>query len=406
MLAPYRRVLIKPGAWQFSASGVLARLPMSMVTISIVLLITAVYDSYALAGRVAAVFAVAQAVCAPQLAKLVDQFGQARIMRPSLGVALVALVALAVAAATLGPDLLLYVTGALGGATAGSMGAMVRARWSLVLDNPGQIHTAYSLESALDELVFVVGPVLATFLATSIHPLAGLLVGIAAAGGGGFWFLAQRATEPVPSGRRPKNERRSVMRSGGMIVITVVFAAVGVVFGASDVSTIAFAEERGAQAWAGVILGIFASGSLISGLLYGARHWVSALWKRFMVGIAALACGVSLFVLIDSLPTLAVVMFVVGFTISPTVITGNALVQTLVPPTRLTEGLTWVGTAIGVGFAGGTSLAGEVIERFDAHVGYGVVMGSAFLAAIVIGCGAVVLRRAHLRHSAAALPST
>ncbi len=392
VLAPYRRVLSEPGAWQFSTAGVLARLPLSMVAISIVLMVTALYDSYALAGRVSAVFAVSQALCAPQLAKLVDWYGQAKVMRPSLAVAITALAVLALAGWQHSPEAVLYLTAALGGATAGSMGSMVRARWTRILADPGRIHTAFSLESALDELVFVVGPVLATFLATSVHPVGGLLVAVAASGIGGFWLLSQRATEPAPSGRPDRAGRRSVIRRGGMVTVVLVFVSVGVIFGGLDVVTIAFAEERGVRSFAGVLLGIAACGSLLSGLAYGARTFASPLWKRFVVGALVLAAGVSVFLAIDTVPVLAVVMFVVGLAISPTIITGNALVQSMVPPARLTEGLAWASTSIGVGFAGGMSLAGEVIERAGASAGYVVMLAAGWTGVLIAVIGARVLR--------------
>ena len=405
MFAPYRRVLSKPGALHFSSAGVLARLPMSMVTISIVLMLSSIYDVYGLAGRVAAAYVIAQAIGAPQIAKLVDRFGQARVMRPALSIATVGLICLVIAATVRAHEGWLYASAVLTGLTVGSMGAMVRARWNRVVDNPRELHTAYSLESALDELVFVVGPVLATFLATSISPTAGIVVAIAAAVGGGFWFLAQRATEPASSGRLPQGERRSVMRSGGMIVIALVFMGMGTIFGATDVSTVAFAEEEHSKAWAGGILAVFALGSLISGLLYGARHWVTPLWKRFTIGVAALALGASLFFLADSLIALMLVMFVTGFAIAPTIISGNALVQELVPENRLTEGLTWVGTAIGVGFAIGTSLAGEFIDRYDAHAGFGVVVGAAVLATLIALAAIGTLRSGYRSRVYATLPA-
>jgi len=392
VLAPYRRVLSKPGAWQFSAAGVLARLPLSMVAISIVLMVTSLYDSYALAGRVSAVYAVSQALCAPQLAKLVDWFGQSRVMRKSLAVALTALVVLAVAGWQRAPEAVLYVTAALGGAMAGSMGSMVRARWTRILSEPREIHTAFSLESALDELVFVVGPVMATFLATSVHPVGGLLVAVAASGIGGFWLLSQRATEPAASGRPDRGGRRSVIRRGGMITVVLVFISVGVIFGGLDVATIAFVEERGVRSFAGVLLGVLACGSLLSGLAYGARNFVSPLWKRFVVGMLLLAGGVSVFLLIDTVPVLAVVMFVVGLAISPTIITGNALVQSMVPANRLTEGLAWASTSIGVGFASGMSMTGEVIERAGADAGYVVMVAAGWVGVLIALLGARVLR--------------
>ena len=392
MLAPYRKVLAIPGALHFSSAGVLARLPMSMVTISIVLLVEAVYHSYTLAGQVAAVYTVAQAVCAPQLAKLVDARGQARIMRPSLVAAMTGLVGVAMVGMLHGPAWVLYPAAALAGATVGSMGALVRARWNRVVDGSRQLHTAYSLESALDELVFVIGPVLATTLAAAISPVAGLFIAIVAAGGGGFWFLAQRATEPTAAGRPVVGERGSVMRSPGSVIIAVVFVAMGAIFGSVDVATVAFAQASGAPGLAGVVLGVFACGSLISGLLYGAREFTMPAWKRFVIGIVALAAGICLFVLAETLWLLAGAMFVTGFAIAPTIITGNALVQQLVPPSRLTEGLTWVGTAIGVGFAIGSSVGGRVIDLHGAHAGYFVSMAAAGLAALIALATAALLR--------------
>ncbi|WP_255595951.1 MFS transporter [Cellulomonas sp. C5510] len=390
MLGTYRDVLDRPGALAFSGAGVIARLPMSMVGIGIILMIESLHGSYRLAGAVSAAYVLAQAVCSPQLARLVDQHGQARVMRPALTVSAVALVALVLCATLDAPVWTLYATAVLVGATIGSFGALVRARWSHVLSDPRSLHTAYSLESALDELVFVVGPILATTLATAVAPSAGLVVPVVGMVLGGYWFLAQRRTEPPPHGRRPvgpdgvRARRVSVMRSGGMVVLAVVFVAMGSIFGATDVSTVAFAEEAGRQALAGVVLAVFACGSMISGLLYGARHWVTPLWRRFAIGMVALAVGVSLFVLVSSMTMLAVVMFVVGFAIAPTLVNGNGLVQHFVARERLTEGLTWVGTSLGVGVSLGSWVAGSMIDRQGSHGGYLVVVGSAALAVVAV----------------------
>jgi MFS family permease len=245
----------------------------------------------------------------------------------------------------------------------------------------------------------VVGPVLATTLAAAINPMAGLVIATVAAAGGGFWFLAQRRTEPPPAGRPQGADRTSVMRNAGMVVIALVFVAMGIIFGGVDVSTVAFAESLGTPALAGVVLAVFATGSLVSGLLYGAREFVMALWKRFLIGIVALAVGASLFVLVDSLLVLAAVGFVTGFAIAPTIISGNALVRELVSPRRLTEGLTWVSTAIGVGFAIGSSTAGAVIDDHGPHAGYYVVVGAAALATAVALAGARGLRGAVARRA-------
>jgi len=383
---PYLDVLRVPGAARFSAAGVVARLPMSMVGISTVLMVQTLYGSYAMAGRVSAVLVVAQAVVAPQIARLVDRAGQARVMTPMLVTTTVGLLGLVVAATLGAPEWVLWVCAAVGGASQGSYGSLARSRWSNALPEPRRVHTAYSLESALDELVFVVGPVLATTLATTVAPAGGLLVAAVVGGGGAAWFLSQRRTEPParpPSTALQQGDRRSAIRMPGMPVLAVVFVGMGVMFGSSDVATVAFAEEQGVKGLAGVVLACFALGSMVSGLAYGARHWVSPLSTRFTITACGIAVGVSLFFFVQNLAVLAGVMFLAGFAIAPTLINGNALVQALVAPHQLTEGLTWVGTSLGVGVSLGSWMAGVAIDAADSHAGFLVTMSGGWLCAIL-----------------------
>lgn len=409
VLAPYREVLSRPGAWKFSSAGVLARLPISMVGIGIVLLVSdqRLYASYALAGQVSAVYIVAQAIAAPQIARLVDRYGQARIMRPAIAISMITLAALGYAGSQLAPPIVLMALAAVVGLTMGSIGSLVRTRWNAVVRTPKELHTAYSLESVFDEVVFVIGPVLATILATSFHPTVGLAVAIVAAVVGGYAFLAQRGTEPSPTGRSlAEEDRGSLLRSPSVIVIIVVFVCMGSIFGATDVSTVAFAEEVGRKDLAGVILACFAFGSGIGGLLYGARHWNSPLWTRFAVGTVALAAGVSLFFFTTSLIALAATMAVVGLVIAPTLVNGNALVQAVVPAPRLTEGLTWIGTALGVGVAAGSAVAGPLIDDRGSHAGFLVATGAGILATVVtVGAMAALRRRRATRVEAAGVAS-
>ncbi len=401
MLDPYRDLLRRPGAWQFSAAGLVSRLPMSMAGIGTVLMVQALYGSYALAGRVSAAYVLTQAVCGPPLARLVDRHGQARVMRPAIALAALGLVGLVVAGWQRAPEGWLYAAAVLTGATIGSMGALVRARWSVLLGDPGELHTAYSLESALDEVTFIVGPVVATTLAASVSPYAALLVPVVAMLGGGYWFLALRGTEPsaepVPARAAGVARPGSVLRSGGMVAVIGVFVAMGGIFGATDVSTVALAGEQHRASQAGLVLAVFALGSMLSGLVYGARSWVAPLWRRFAVGTVALALGSSLFVLADSVGALAAIMFVAGLAIAPTIINGNGLAQELVPAARLTEGLAWLSTAMGAGVSVGASVAGSAIDRAGSHGGFLVVVTSAGLAVVVTGVSLGWLRRGRPR---------
>ncbi len=400
---PYVDVLRAPGAAAFSAAGGLARLPMSMVGIGTVLMIQGYTGSYAMAGRVSAVLVVAQAVGSPQVARFVDRAGQRRVLLPALVVTTAGLIGLVAAAAAGAPEPVLWLLAVVAGLSQGSYGSYVRARWTHAVPEPRRLHTAFSFESAVDELVYIVGPVLATMLATAVIPPAALLVAALAGGVGGLAFLLQRATEPplrvhddaaaVGAGGIRGRGTRTAILIPGMPALAAVFLAMGTIFGAVDVATVAFATERGERGAAGLVLAAFALGSLVAGLTYGAMHWTSALSTRFVVGTGVLAAGVSLFFTAGTLPTLAVVMCVTGFAIAPTIINGNAMVQALVPGHRLTEGLAWVGTSIGAGSALGSWIAGARIDAVGAGGGFVVAMVAGWVCVLLAVVALPTLRR-------------
>lgn len=390
---PYTAVLRTPGALRFSAAGSLARLPMSMVGIGAVLMVQGLYDSYAMAGRVAAVLGLAQAFLAPQIARWVDRRGQRTVLLPALAVSAVGLGGLITAAVLGAPEWVLWPFAVLAGGSQGSYGSMVRARWNHALDDPRRLHTAYSLESSIDELVYIVGPVLATVLATAVAPSSALVLAVIVAVVGGLLFVVQRTTEPPVVVPDAEVRSRPVVLTPGMPVMVLVFVAMGIIFGSMEVATVAFAEELGNKGMAGVVLAIFALGSMLAGLTYGARHFSSPAARRFVIGMAALGPGVSLYFLASSLWTLAVVLFVAGLAAAPTIITGNGLVQDMVGRHQLTEALTWVGTSIGIGASLGAWLAGARVEVAGADAGFLVTVGAAWFATLLTLAASRTLRR-------------
>ena len=121
------------------------------------------------------------------------------------------------------------------------------------------------------------------------------------------------------------------------------------------------------------------------------------MWARFTVTMLALAGGVALFPLVDSLVALAAVMFVTGLAIAPSLIGGNGLVQLIVPPAQITEGLTYVGTALGVGVSFGSSIAGSRIDVAGSHAGFIVAIVCAGTGAALVLASMGILRRSSTR---------
>ena len=165
--SPYQRLFMLPGAKAFCLSGAVARLPISMMSLGIVLALNHLYDNWTIAGTMSAAYVLAMSCVTPFYARAFDRFGQARVGRLALAVQIVAMLAFAFAALVRVPIPLLFALAIIMGLTQFSFGALVRTRWSYALrgveDGEQLLNTAYAMEAAIDEIVFILGPILAAW---------------------------------------------------------------------------------------------------------------------------------------------------------------------------------------------------------------------------------------------------
>ncbi|MFG3286135.1 MFS transporter [Streptomyces sp. NPDC048111] len=382
---PYIRLFRAPGARAFTLGNLVARLPMGMFGVSAVLMISGARGSYALAGAVTATGLAATALVAPWTARLVDRYGQARIAVPATAVAVLGSLSLLLCVHRGAPDWTLFASYAAT-ATTPNTGGMSRARWAhLHRRDPAALHTANAFEQAADELCFMLGPVAAAFLCSSLFPEAGTLTGAVLLMGGVLLFAAQRATEPPVAPRTAT--AKSPVRERGFAPLLAVFLATGAVFGSLEVVTIAYADGLGHRPAAGALLALQAAGSCASGLVYGSVRPASRVSRRLVGCVAAMAVLMGLPLLAaratDSLAALAVALLLAGAATAPTMVTGMTLVQHRTPRGQLNEGMTLAVTAILGGIAAGSALGGQVIEQVGAEMGYLVPVCSAAVALVV-----------------------
>ncbi|MFJ6913563.1 MFS transporter [Streptomyces sp. NPDC101133] len=388
MASPYRALFALPGTKGFSAAGFLGRMPLSMMGIGVVTMISQLTGRYGLAGALSATIALAAAVAGPQVSRLVDRYGQRRVLRPATLVSLAAAALLLAAAHFEWPDWVLFVA-CVGIGCVPSLGAMVRARWAALYRGTPQLHTAYSFESVVDEICFIFGPIVSIGLSTAWFPEAGPLLAACFLATGVFWLTSQRATEPEPHPREHKGGG-TALRSRGLRVLVGTFAATGTIFGAIDVVTVAFAEEEGHKAAASLVLALYAAGSCTAAMIFGLLRFAGPPERRWLLGVCAMAVSMIPLLLVGNLPFLAVALFVAGLSIAPTMITTMSLIEEHVPRTQLTEGMTWVSTGLAVGVALGSSAGGWVIDASGARAGYGV---PAVAGAVAVAVGFLGYRR-------------
>ena len=275
-----------------------------------------------------------------------------------------------------------YAAAAVAGATLPPIDACVRTRWAHVLDRPDEVETAYAFEAVVDESVFIVGPILVTLLATLVDPVAGIAATVVAGVGGSLAFAAQRGTEPPahPVDRAAGPRVPLPWRTLGPL--TVVCVALGLMFGAAEVITVAFADEHGSKSASGLLLALWALGSLLAGAITGAVTFRRGLTQRVRWGALGLVVAMAPLALVDSRVVMAALMLVGGFAIAPTLIATTAMIEQVTPAARLTEGMALLQTGLVAGVAPGAAVAGIVVDHAGASPAYLVPLGAAVLAAV------------------------
>lgn len=359
----YWTLLRHPGVPRLVVSVLIGRIPIGIFSLAIVLLVRQETHSFAQAGVASAAWALGAGVVAPLQGRLVDRFGQPAVLIPSTLLNAGAVAAFVLAARAGAPTGLLAVFAWLGGAALPPLGACMRSIWAdAFADDANARNTAYTFESMMAELFYIVGPAITTLLIALSSPSVALLaaIGLSAAGTIGF------ATAALARGWRSEHQTRprgGALAAPGMRTLMLAIVPTGVSFGVLEVAMPAFAVEHGYQAsLAGIFLSAMAVGSLLGGLWYGARRWTGPIVARF-IGLEVLfTLGLLPLLIADSVGAMVVLMGIAGLALAPSAAAGYLVVDHIAPPGTVTEATTWVMTANVAGGALGAAIGGIVVQ--------------------------------------------
>jgi MFS family permease len=381
-------VLAPPGAAAALIASVLGRLALGMTGLALLLLVRKATGSYADAGFVSAAYAVSFAVAAPYRARAADRRGPTSVLRLT-GLTQPLAFGLLVALADLGAaTAVMAVAAVLIGFTVPPLGSVMRALWGQLVDGR-QLGTAYSLESVVVELCFVLGPLLVGALALLAPEAAVLACGLVA--GVGALGLAgnPRVRDVVPHEARPT----SLL---GPLVSPVVRACllnvlwIGTGFGTIEVGVLAFVDEQGqSRSVAGVVLAVWSLGSILGGLVYGGLHLSSAAARQLPLLVTATGLAAALPVLAPGVVLLGALLLLAGSTIAPFSACNSVLIGSSAPAGTVTEAFAWNGSMIFGGAAMGTAIAGVLV---DAHGARAAFLATIVTGALTIGSSALGLR--------------
>lgn len=381
MLDTYRRVLATPGIGRLYAASVVARMPLGFGTLATVLVVRDATESFAIAGAAAGAELLAAALSAVPAGRFVDRHGQTRVLVPLATFNAAALSGLALAALLDAPAASLIGLAFLAGIMP-PVSACHRALLASMLSGP-QLQSAYSLESIVQEAMYTGGPLLVAVAVAIGGPADALIAGAALTLFGTLWFAnARRSREwKAPPVTRPAG---GALGSPVIRLLGMYGALGGSGFGAFEVGVTAFAREKGSPNAAGLLLALWAIGSMGGGLWYGSREWRNPAGRRFQEVSWVMAAAFVPALLAPSVWSLAPLMAIAGLAIAPMASLIYTLCGELAPAGMVTESFTWLNTAFPIGIGAGAALAGIVADGPGARAAIALACVGPALAALAV----------------------
>lgn len=368
-MAGYSELLKTPGVSRILTSQLVARFPTGMLSLSLLLHVEKIFGSYALAGLVLAVTSIGQAIAGPLSSRFMGRFG----MRPVLILTLVVEVsAIAVLSSPLLPFWMYPAIGALAGMSTPPIQPAVRTIYPKMVTSR-QLTPLFSLDATAQEIIWVVGPVAATFSATQISTSFAIQISAAIMLVGGIWFLLAPELGKV---RIPPSRKRlgAVLAKPTVLISTVLgFLLVG---GAAAIEAGVVSVFGHDSPDSGIVLAIFSIGSLLGGLIIGKmiiRRWSLTL----RMGIFFIGTAVAMFMM--NFTWLSLWLFVAGIGIAPALAVIFSSIAASVKFSETAEAYGWAGTGQLIGAALGSAAAGIMIDLFASPGAFWVAAGFLFL---------------------------
>ena len=389
-LARYAALLERREMRQAFVASMIGRLPIGITGLAILLLVQTATGSFARGGAASACYVIGLATVAPALGRLIDRNGP-RMTLIACGVAFpTALVALVAAVNQEASPLFVLALAAAAGVTFPPITVCMRTYFKQRLGNDALLSAAYSLESVLIELIFIVGPMLvALFVAMSSAASAVLFAAVC----GCIGTLLFLRSPPLREWRTEVRAAASLLgplgEQGFMALIGVILCY-SMAFGLLEIGLTAYATERGNPALAGVLLGLMSAGSALGGLAYGSRSWHFPLTRQFALMLALMGAGLLVLALPWDPWPFALWSLFAGVVMAPALIIQSMLVAKTARPEHVTEAFTWSASALLSGVGIGVAAGGTILEYFHSPA----VVTAGASAALVAATGAAVLRRA------------
>ncbi|EWT07397.1 MFS transporter [Intrasporangium chromatireducens Q5-1] len=401
-LQSYRRLFGLTGP-TYVVVAFLARLPLAMSQLGVLLLVATATGSYGAGGASAGALAIANAIGAPLWGALADRVGQRPVVLvQSIGGAL-GIAGLLATVHSGAPWGYAAATSAVAGLLLPQIGPLARVRWRPITAGTGEhrprlVATAFSYEGAADEASFVLGPALVGLGVSIASPTAALAGAAVVLALFGAWFALDRTARLTDAARSAGSAGAGRLLTPALVLLCVSQLVIGTVFGSVQTGTSVIATAAGQPGLTGYFHALLGVGSVVAGLgmaAVPARFALAARLRWFAVTLLVLAVPL---LLVGSLGTLAPVLLVLGFSVAPYMITTFMLGARVTSAARTGAAMTLLAAATGLGYALGAAIAGRLADWGGHTPAFAVTVGAGVLAVLVSWSGAATLTRADVPH--------
>jgi MFS family permease len=355
------------------AAQLTARFPNGMMSLAILLHIEHVTGSYGSAGLVLAATSVGQAVAGPVTSRWMGRWGMRRVLTTTLVVCAIVITGIALLELSVPGYMALAL---VAGLSTPPVQSAVRTIYPKMV-NSRQLTPLFSLDASLQEIIWIVAPVVITFVATQVGTVQALLLIVVILVGGGSWFILSPEVGRV---RIPRSRRSigKVLTKAPVLLATVVgFLLIGAC-SAVEAGVVATFDHGGLEA--GLVLAVFSIGSLSGGLSFGhipIGRWAMA--RRLLI----VAVGLSLTMISLDVFWLGGTLFLAGIGIAPALAVVFAMTSASVKFSDTAEAYGWVGTGQLIGAAAGSAIAGFLIDGVGPQGAYWAATAFAITGVIV-----------------------
>lgn len=380
MRYPYADILRMPSVPRLLSAAVVGRMPVGMGALAIFLLVRGAGGSYSIAGLAVGASTVAGCVGAPILGRLVDRQGQPRILLLAMVSQVTALLLLA-ALAPAGGALLLGLC-ALYGFSNPPLAASMRATWATLIVDRRQIARAFSLDSTAQEVIWILGPVLAAALAETFSTRAPIVAMAAFSAIGVVWFATSSQSRAWRAAHVGQRHLLGPLVAAPVRRVLLSILGLAFAWGALELAIPAYAEQNDASP--GGLLSIWAVGSVIGGLGYAARTWGGTAQRMMGVLLALNLAGFLIIFLSQTPIQLAILLLLTGVVNAPVIAIFYVLIEELAPAGTITEAFTWVSTTFLIGISAGVALAGVIADASSPRTAWWLAVGGGVFAVLSV----------------------